>query len=250
MQAIILAGGKGVRLRAAVPDLPKPLAPVGRRPFLEHQMSYWLAQGVDRFVLAVGYKADMIIDRIGRNFGGAPVDYAVEERPLGTGGALLHALHQLRHDEPFLVLNGDTFFDVPLPDLRRFHDKNGSDWTLGLFPTEDSGRYLGMNLDEDGRLVSFSSPSIRGEVWANGGVYLISPGVLDSVGGRFSGEVSLESEIMPALLESHSAIYGMRHSGRFIDIGIPADYERAASVLAKPHQDGSSLTPVNDSGHD
>jgi NDP-sugar pyrophosphorylase family protein len=96
----------------------------------------------------------------------------------------------------------------------------------------------------DGRLVSFSSPSIRGEVWANGGVYLISPGVLDSIGARFSGEVSLESEIMPALLESHSAIYGMRHHGRFIDIGLPADYERAADVLAGPKQAGSPLTPV------
>jgi D-glycero-alpha-D-manno-heptose 1-phosphate guanylyltransferase len=242
MQAIILAGGRGLRLRAAVPDLPKPLAPVGGRPFLEYQMSYWLAQGVDRFILAVGYKAEMIIDRIGRNFDDAPVDYAVEQRPLGTGGALLHALQQLRRDEPFLVLNGDTFFDLPLPDIRRFHEKKASDWTLGLFSTEDSDRYLGMNLDDDGRLVSFSSPSIRGEVWANGGVYLISPGVLDSIGESFSAEVSLESEIMPALLESHAAIYGMRHSGRFIDIGIPADYQRAASVLAEPEQDGRPLT--------
>jgi D-glycero-alpha-D-manno-heptose 1-phosphate guanylyltransferase len=243
MQAIILAGGKGVRLRAAVPDVPKPLAPVGGRPFLEHQMSYWLAQGVDRFILSVGYKAEMIVDRIGRTFGHAPVDYAVEARALGTGGALLRALHQLRRDEPFLVLNGDTFFDLPLPDLRRFHENKAADWTLGLFPTEASGRYLGLNLDENDRLVSFSSPSTRGEVWANGGVYLISPGVLDSIGERFSGEVSLESEIMPALLESHSAIYGMRHHGRFIDIGLPADYERAADVLAGPKPAGSPLTP-------
>src|SRR5437868_9009337 len=138
MQAIILAGGKGTRLRAAVPDLPKSLAPVGGRPFLEHQMSYWVAQGVDRFVLSVGYKAAMIVDSVGSHFGGTPVDYEVEERPLGTGGAVLRALHQLKRDEPFLVLNGDTFFDLPLPDLRRLHEEKSSDWTLGAFPTKDS----------------------------------------------------------------------------------------------------------------
>jgi D-glycero-alpha-D-manno-heptose 1-phosphate guanylyltransferase len=231
MEAIILAGGKGTRLRDAVPDLPKPLAPVDGRPFLEHQMSYWLAQGVDRFVLSVGYKASMIIDRVGGHFGDAPVDYAIEEQPLGTGGALLHAQQQLRRNEPFLVLNGDTFFDLRLSDLRSFHEKKSSNWTLGLFPTMDPKRYLGMDLDDDGRLVSFVASPDRSEVWANGGVYMISPGVLDSIAGRFKDEVSLEGEIMPALLEARAPIYGMRHNGRFIDIGIPADYQRAAEVL-------------------
>jgi D-glycero-alpha-D-manno-heptose 1-phosphate guanylyltransferase len=231
MQAIILAGGKGMRLRAAVPDLPKPLAPVNGRPFLEHQMSYWLAQGVNRFILSVGYKAEMIINRIGRRFGDAPVDYATEELPLGTGGALLHALHQLKLDEPFLVLNGDTFFDLRLADLRRFHAMKHSSWSLGLFPTKDSSRYLGIELDREGRIISLDAPSARCEVWANGGVYIVSQGVLDPIAEKFRGEVSLEREILPALLASRSAIYGMRHNGRFIDIGIPADYQRAASVL-------------------
>jgi D-glycero-alpha-D-manno-heptose 1-phosphate guanylyltransferase len=231
MQAIILAGGKGMRLRAALPDLPKPLAPVNGRPFLEHLMSYWLAQGVNRFILSVGYKADMIIDRVGRRFGDAPVDYAIEELPLGTGGALLHALHQLKPDDPFLVLNGDTFFDLPLADLRRFHAMKHSSWSLGLFPTKDSIRYLGIELDGEDRLISLDVPSAQHEVWANGGVYVISQGVLNPIAEKFKGEVSLEREIIPALLASRSAIYGMRHNGRFIDIGIPADYQRAAEVL-------------------
>jgi D-glycero-alpha-D-manno-heptose 1-phosphate guanylyltransferase len=243
MEAIILAGGKGTRLRDAVPDLPKPLAPVNGRPFLEHQMSYWAAQGVDRFVLSVGYKAAMIIDRIGGHFGDAPVDYAIEEHPLGTGGALLHARHQLRRNEPFLVLNGDTFFDLPLPDLRSFHEKNSASWTLGLFATTDSKRYLGMDLDADGRVVSLVASVDRNEVWANGGVYIVSPGVLDTVAGRFEDAVSLEGEIMPALLEARSPIYGMRHHGRFIDIGIPADYQRAADVL-RPSGDEVVQDPV------
>jgi D-glycero-alpha-D-manno-heptose 1-phosphate guanylyltransferase len=231
MQAIILAGGKGMRLRAALPDLPKPLAPVNGRPFLEHLMSYWSAQGVNRFILSVGYKADMIIDRVGHRFGDAPVDYAIEELPLGTGGALLHALHQLKPDDPFLVLNGDTFFDLPLADLRRFHAMKHSSWSLGLFPTKDSIRYLGIELDGEDRLVSLDVLSAQREVWANGGVYVISQGVLNPIAEKFKGEVSLEREIIPALLASRSAIYGMRHNGRFIDIGIPADYQRAADVL-------------------
>jgi D-glycero-alpha-D-manno-heptose 1-phosphate guanylyltransferase len=164
MQAIILAGGKGMRLRAAVPDLPKPLAPVNGRPFLEHQMSYWASQGVDRFVLSIGYRAEMIIASVGSHFGAATVDYAIEERPLGTGGGLLHALPQLKLNEPFLVLNGDTFFDLPLPDLRRFHERNNSSWTVGLFPTRDSKRYLGMDLDRDDRLISLVTSSAESEV--------------------------------------------------------------------------------------
>jgi D-glycero-alpha-D-manno-heptose 1-phosphate guanylyltransferase len=191
MEAIILAGGMGMRLRDVVPDLPKPLAPVNGRPFLEHQMSYWVAQGVDRFVVSVGYKASTIIDRIGARFGEASVNYAVEERPLGTGGALLYARQQLRRNAPFLVLNGDTFFDLLLPDLRSFHEKKRSDWTLGVFPTTDAKRYLAMHLGEDDRVISFVAPQGKSEVWANGGVYITSPEVLDSVSGRFRDVVSL-----------------------------------------------------------
>jgi D-glycero-alpha-D-manno-heptose 1-phosphate guanylyltransferase len=236
MQAIILAGGKGTRLRGEVPDLPKPLAPVDGRPFLEHQMSYWVSQGVTRFVLSVGYKAEMIVSRVGSQFRDAQVVYAVEDKPLGTGGALLFAVKQLYSNESFLVVNGDTFFDLPLSDLRQFHQEKNADWTLGLFPTADTKRYLGVKLDNGGRLLSLVAPLVQGEVWANGGVYMISPGVLDPLVERFKGEVSLEGDIIPALLAANSAIYGIRHNGRFIDIGIPEDYRRAADVLRLPCQ--------------
>jgi D-glycero-alpha-D-manno-heptose 1-phosphate guanylyltransferase len=231
MQAIILAGGKGTRLHATVPAVPKPLAPVRGRPFLEHQMAHWVAQGVDRFVVSVGYKATMIMDQVGGRFGDLPVDYAVEDQPRGTGGALLLAMQRLRSNAPFLVLNGDTFFDLPLSDLCRFHHSNNSDFTLGLFPTDDPKRYLGVELDHDGRLVSLTAPPTRQTVWANGGVYMISPGVLSHMPERFTGEISLEGEIIPSLLARKSALYGIRHIGRFIDIGIPSDYLRAAEVL-------------------
>lgn len=232
MDAIILAGGKGTRLRAEVPDLPKPLAPINGRPFLEYQMSYWVSQGVDRFVLSVGYMAERVIEQIGDRFDGVPVVYAVEERPLGTGGGLLLAIGQLKAGESFLVLNGDTFFDVPLSNLRRFHEERKSDWTFGLFRTNDTRRYLGVDLDGEDRLVSLAAPAADGDtVWANGGVYLISSGVLDPIADRFKGETSLEGEIIPALLERKCPMHGFRHGGAFIDIGLPADYRRAASIL-------------------
>lgn len=236
MQAIILAGGKGTRLRAEVPDLPKPLASIDGRPFLEHQMAYWVSQGVDRFVLSVGYKAEMIVSHVGSQFRDAQVAYAVEDQPLGTGGALLFAMNQLNPDEPFLVLNGDTFFDLPLSDLQRFHQERNSDWTLGLFPTQDTTRYLGVRLGDDGRLLSLVASLVRDRVWANAGVYMISPGVLDRVAERYRGEVSLEGAIIPALLEAESAIYGVRHNGYFIDIGFPEDYRRAADLLRSRDQ--------------
>jgi D-glycero-alpha-D-manno-heptose 1-phosphate guanylyltransferase len=198
-------------------------------------MAHWVAQGVDRFIISVGYQAEMIMDRVGRRFGGVPVDYAVEDQPRGTGGGLLLAMQRLRSNAHFLVLNGDTFFDLPLQNLRQFHHSKNSDWTLGLFLTNDPKRYLGVELDHDGRLISLAAPLANQEVWANGGVYMISPGVVSHVAERFRGEISLEDEIIPSLLALNSALYGIRHFGRFIDIGVPSDYERAADVLKPPN---------------
>ena len=191
MQAVILAGGKGTRLRAEVPDLPKPLAPVNGRPFLEYQMAYWVGQGVDRFVLSVGYMAEKVIERTGDRFAGKPVVYAVEDRPLGTGGALLLAMRQLNTGEPFLVLNGDTYFDVPLSDLRRFHAAKTSDWTFGLFRTNDTKRYLGVGLGADDRLISLVASEASGDRLGQRWRVLDLSSVLDPIVARFQGRNDL-----------------------------------------------------------
>ena len=117
--AIILAGGLGTRLRGTLPDLPKPMAPVAGRPFLAHQLDHWIAQGVVRFVLSVGYRAVAISNHFGDRYRGVPIDYVVEPAPLGTGGALALAATKLRSNEPALLLNGDTYFDVDFPRSRR-----------------------------------------------------------------------------------------------------------------------------------
>jgi len=231
MLAIILAGGKGTRLRAAVPDLPKPLAPVNGRSFLEHQMDFWVDKGVDRFILSVGYKAEMIVQRIGPEFRGRPVLYSVEDTPLGTGGGILRATSLLDDDEPYLAMNGDTFFDVDPTALRAFASERGSVFTFALFRTDDESRYLGLDVAPDGRIVSLRVADDRGARLANGGVYLIARHALDEIVWDGESAVSFENEVIPQLLDNGKPIFGMAQSGRFLDIGIPADYLRAAEFL-------------------
>ena len=108
--AVILAGGLGTRLRSAVPDLPKPMAPIGGRPFLEYQLDYWIVQGISRFVLSVGYRHEAIMQHLGTRYKGIELEYAIEKRPLGTGGGLLLAAEKASRGGPFLLLNGDTYF--------------------------------------------------------------------------------------------------------------------------------------------
>ena len=236
--AIILAGGLGTRLRDTVPDLPKPMAPLNGRPFLEYQIDYWIAQGVRQFILSIGYRSEAIVSHFGKTYGGARLEYAVEAEPLGTGGGLLLAMELLTGDDAFLLLNGDTFFEVSLGQLEAFHSTRQSDWTLALFRTREVGRYMGPKVDGDGRILSLRSETGNVEQLANGGVYLISPQIMRSSSLLAGQRVSLEDEIMPGALAAGGRFFGMECEGRFIDIGVPEDYRRAADFVA-----GQDVTP-------
>lgn len=229
--AIVLAGGLGTRLRDTVPDLPKPMAPVNGRPFLEFQLDFWIRQGVDRFILSVGYRSEAIIAHFGASYRTARVEFAVEEAPLGTGGGLLLAAERLADRSPFLLLNGDTFFEVKLADLTDFHTARVSDWTFSLFRTNESGRYMGMDVDVDGRIDSLRSGAGRSGQYANGGVYLVNPEILQSTAWRAQDKLSLEDDLLPALFAASARLYGREFAGRFIDIGVPDDYLRCAAFL-------------------
>lgn len=231
--AIILAGGLGTRLRAVVPDLPKPMAPVGGRPFLEHQFDYWILQGISRFVLAVGYRHDDIRGHFGSAYGGARLDYVVENSPLGTGGGFLLALEALGHAGPFLLLNGDTYFAVDLDALAAFSRRNEAECCFSLFRTGEQGRYMGLDVAPGGRIRSLSSDASRPGRLANGGVYLIeSPALLRD---KFvpGDKASLEQDIFPAALASGGRLFGLEFPGTFIDIGLPGDYRRAEELLLR-----------------
>lgn len=230
--AIVLAGGLGTRLRQAVPDLPKPLAPVAGRPFLAWLLDRWARQGVERFVLSVGYRAEAIREAIGPRHAGVPVEYSVETEPLGTGGALLRAAAGLSRDERFLLLNGDTWFDVPLAELAACAARHDTDWCLSLFRTEDSVRYMRPRLAADGRLLALTDPDAQGPHWANGGVYLVHPRLLRPAAAGRSSPVSLEVDLLPRWLAQGARFAGYPSSAPFIDIGIPQDWRRAASIVA------------------
>jgi D-glycero-alpha-D-manno-heptose 1-phosphate guanylyltransferase len=240
-RAIVLAGGLGTRLRATVPGLPKPMAPVGGRPFLAHLLDRWIDQGVLEFVLSVGYRHEAIVDAFGERYRGATLAYEVERTPLGTGGALLAAARRLPADAPFLLLNGDTWFDVPLEPLRAFAAERDADCCFTLFRADEPGRYMGIALAADGRIETLRAGDTRRGRPANAGVYLMHPRLLGpwvpAVGdgahaGPHAGPLSLEDTLFPAWLAAGRRLFGLRCSGAFVDIGVPADYHRAAAVMA------------------
>lgn len=230
MEALILAGGLGTRLREAVPDLPKPMAPIRNRPFLEHQMDYWIGQGVTRFILSVGYKHGLIEAHFGSAYRQCPVVYAREDSPLGTGGGLLLGLSQAQGDS-VLVLNGDTFFEVNLTQMRVRHDTSQADITVALRRIAHNDRYGEVALDVQGNVATFSAAASGGEGIINGGVYLVRPAALLGLGYAPGDKVALEQDLFPCLLNTGKRVAGFVSDTNFIDIGIPDDYYRAADVL-------------------
>lgn len=230
MEAIILAGGLGTRLRQAVPDLPKPMAPIQNRPFLEYLLNYWIREGVSRFVMSTGYLASRVQDHFGASYRGVPIEYSIEATPMGTGGGLSLALDYLTSKDPFLLLNGDTFFQVSLESFLQFHLCSQAEMTLALLRKKTEGRYGGIEMDKSGRVLGFGPEQSSDPFWINGGVYLISPKLARSISKEKA--ISLEKEILPSWLEKGNRIFGFQSEGAFIDIGVPEDYNRAYDILA------------------
>ncbi len=227
--AIILAGGLGTRLRKTVPDLPKPMATINGRPFLEILMDYWINQGVTKFILSVGYLHTIITNHFGNIYKGIPVEYSIEESPLGTGGGFMLASKSIH--EPFLLINGDTFFEVDLSQLKKFHEKNNSDWTFCVFRTNDTDRYMGMDITTNGKINSLQLFDSSDGCLANGGIYYIEPSIMTCFNVPDGCSKSLENDLLPALFDHTNRIYGLEFSGKFIDIGIPEDYKRASKLF-------------------
>ncbi len=234
MEAIVLVGGLGTRLGVLTEKTPKPMLPVGSRPFLEIILDYWEAQGISRFVLATGYLSKMIQNHFGARFKRAELVYSIEEKPLGTGGALYLAQEKLKSKHPFLAVNGDTFFEVNLRDLKQFHAAKQAECSIALFQTLAKDRYEGVEMNEEGRIQLFLgrlSQEVRHFV--SGGVYLMNHGWTKDLVNRRNEKISVEAEIFPEMIKQNKHFYGFVSSGRFIDIGIPSDYERAQNFLMK-----------------
>jgi D-glycero-alpha-D-manno-heptose 1-phosphate guanylyltransferase len=228
--AVILAGGLGTRLRSVVPDVPKPMAKVVGRPFLEHLMDYWIAQGVSRFILLVGYKSKIIAAHFGARYKQIPIAYIVESEPLGTGGGLVLAAQDL--NEPFLLLNGDTYFEVSLKELKYFHQQKLADWTIALFKANEADRYGSIIFDVEGKISELKTGKCQIGEFANGGVYLINPMVFKSSLIEPGKKYSLENEVLPMMVNSGKNIMAFKQFRPFIDIGIPSDYHFSQNFIA------------------
>jgi D-glycero-alpha-D-manno-heptose 1-phosphate guanylyltransferase len=234
VEAIILAGGLGKRLRSVVPSLPKPMAPIKGKPFLCYLLDYWLQQGIKHFILSVGYKHEIIREKFGTKYKNADVNYAIEKEPLGTGGGLFLAIKQLRSTEPFLLLNGDTFFAINLNNLFNYHQNCKSDITLSLIETKNDKRYGGVLLDKHGMVSSIYSPKDSFKTsMANGGVYIMKSALFSKYPKKIFEKCSLEEELLPQLLMQKQRIAGFVSKDSFVDIGILHDYTLAADILSQ-----------------
>jgi D-glycero-alpha-D-manno-heptose 1-phosphate guanylyltransferase len=225
MEAIVLAGGFGTRLRAAVPDLPKPLAPVAGRPFLAILLDQLIASGIDHVVLSVGYLHDKIMAAFGDSYGGARISYFVEQEPLGTGGAIRAALSRCATDH-VLAMNGDSFSSFDLPGLVSL--LSPAQFAMGLVSMEECTRY-GRVLVTDGTVTGFQEKGVAGAGLINAGVYALARTVFDPY--DLPEKFSFETDFMMPFVSDLRPPFQIG-DGLFIDIGVPEDFARAQTVFA------------------
>ena len=215
-EAVVLCGGLGTRLRKIVKDVPKPMAPVGDKPFLAFVLEYLKKQNIKRVILAVSYKYEVIQQYFGDEFLGMEIVYGIEKIPLGTGGAIKQALEFASRD--CYVLNGDTFFEIPLEEMKLGKSKI----CIALKRMYDFDRYGAVEIDKNGFVESFEEKKFIKEGDITGGTYLVAKDIFDRfvMGDQFSIAEFLckyyrELQIPTKIFESY-----------FIDIRIPDDYEK------------------------
>jgi len=224
MEVIILAGGLGTRLRSVVSKVPKCMAPVAGKPFLWYLLKYLTCYNLNRVVLSVGYLREEIFKWIEKEKNKFPFefDYAIEEEPLGTGGAIRLAMNKIRGQE-VIILNGDTFFDVNLDELIAAHRKQPwAEITLALKPMKDFNRYGTVTTDMKGKIIRFNEKQPCKVGIINGGVYVLNNN--DSLFVGYPTKFSFETDLLQKRCGEDGFLYGVIQYGDFIDIGIPEDY--------------------------
>jgi D-glycero-alpha-D-manno-heptose 1-phosphate guanylyltransferase len=227
LEAIILAGGFGTRLRSVVRDLPKPMADVGGKPFISYLVDSLSDSGVKRIIFSVGYGRDAIMNYFGNASGDISFIYAEETQPLGTGGAILNAL-KFAEDENLLVLNGDSFFDVDLKGLYNAHLASHGPLTISLKPMKNFERYGSVEVSGN-RVNGFREKERVDSGLINAGVYVMNRSISKSM-EKHSTPFSFESDFLPKKCEELE-INAHISDGYFIDIGIPEDYNKARLEL-------------------
>ncbi|MFZ4400529.1 MAG: nucleotidyltransferase family protein [Bacteroidales bacterium] len=227
-EAIILAGGLGSRLQNVVKDIPKPMADINGQPFLKFLLDYLSIYQIERIILSVGYKYEVIEKYFGRKYRNIELVYAVEDEPLGTGGGILNACKHL-NSNLFYLINGDTFFDVNLDELKTFHLLQKADFTLAIKPMNNFDRYGTVEISKN-RILKFNEKRYMKSGLINGGVYLLDKNKLQSL--AFPLKFSFEKEFLEHYISSYF-FAAFECNNYFIDIGIPDDYLLAQHELEK-----------------
>jgi D-glycero-alpha-D-manno-heptose 1-phosphate guanylyltransferase len=229
MQAIVLAGGQGTRLRPVVSDIPKSMAPIAGRPFLFYLLERLERQGIVDVVIAAGYLSEHIQRGLGSRQGKVRLRYSIEREPLGTGGALRQALMLIEH-YPVFAVNGDTYLELDFAAMRRAHDAAGARISMAVRPLSDTGRYGRVVVRED-RVIAFAPGEAGKPGLINCGVYLFGDDVLASAG--LPEKFSFERDFLEPNAGTLSP-FAFETDGYFIDIGVPEDFARAQRELGNP----------------
>ncbi len=228
LQAVILAGGLGTRLRPVVSDRPKALAPVGDRPFLTYLFDQLVEVGITQVTLCVGHLGEQISQTFGDAYQSLQLSYSWETELLGTGGGLRLALPQLTAST-ILVMNGDSFCQVNLEQFWQWHQQIQAQASLLLTHVPDTSRYGRVELTSDHQISRFQEKEQQaGPGWINAGIYLVGRSLLATIPP--AQVISLESQIFPQWV-GHG-LYGYCNHGQFLDIGTPESYRLAAQLFS------------------
>lgn len=227
-EAIVLAGGFGTRLKSLVSDVPKPLAPVGKRPFLAWLLDSLADQGIRRTILATGFMGEKVAAVLGTHWRGMSLEYSQEEQPLGTGGAIAQAAQRLQGDA-FFVLNGDTWLLLNYAAFDRQVCALGARLGIALASVPDVSRYGAVRVERDERIAGFVEKGHAGSGYINAGVYRLNRSLLADF--PTSSSFSFEAEVLVPLV-TREPVAAFTHTEDFIDIGVPQDYLRAQVEFA------------------
>jgi mannose-1-phosphate guanylyltransferase len=245
VQALVLAGGEGTRLRPLTYTTPKPVMPLAGRPFLSFMLDWASEHGVDEVILSCGFMSDAVKLVLGDIYDGMRIRYVVEEEPLGTAGPVRLAYDEGVLEDRLLVLNGDVLTDIDLTAELECHERTGARATLALYPVEDTSSYGVVPTADDGAVEAFiekgggEAPTNR----INAGAYVIERDVVDRIpAGR---AVSFEREVFPSLVGE--GLYGYQAAGYWIDIGTPERYLEATWDLLAGRVK-STLPPRDETG--
>jgi len=253
MQAIVLVGGEGTRLRPLTETVPKPALTLVDRPFLAYMIEWLAGHGVSEVVLACGFLPDVLREALAgeEDRAGVRIEFVVEPERRGTAGAIRFAADELgdRLEERFLALNGDVLTDLDLTSLCRRHAELGAVATLGLHPVDDSAAYGLVSYDAAGTVLEFlekTGEAVPGEV--NAGMYVLERSVLDLIPP--GQEVSIERDVFPRLVGA--GLHGRRLDGYWMDIGTPERYlqaswdilERRVDTRVVPSSPGMLVDPT------